>query len=112
MRLQAFAFQRLEQGNYNLVSTDDKSIKKQLTNQKNNKYLDKKYVYTNKKNRIVSSESGSIIVMDIDNGEILCSVSTPSFNPNIFSNGLDIEEWNKLRNNKKSPLLNRSMSGL
>ena len=50
--------------------------------------------------------------MDIDNGEILCSVSTPSFNPNIFSNGLDIEEWNKLRNNKKSPLLNRSMSGL
>ena len=112
MRLQAFAFKRLEQGNYNLVSTNDKSIKKQLTNQKNNKYLDKKYVYTNKKNRIVSSESGSIIVMDIDNGEILCSVSTPSFNPNIFSNGLDIEEWNKLRNNKKSPLLNRSMSGL
>jgi penicillin-binding protein 2 len=112
MRLQDFAFQRLKQGNFNLVSVDEKSIKKQLTNKKNNKYLEKKYVYTNKKNKIVDPESGSIIVMDIENGEILCSVSTPSFNPNIFSNGLDLEEWNKLRNNKKSPLLNRSMSGL
>ena len=112
MRLQDFAFQRLKQGNFNLVSVDEKSIKKQLTNQKNNKHLEKKYVYTNKQNKIVDPESGSIIVMDIENGEILCSVSTPSFNPNIFSNGLDLEEWNKLRNNKKSPLLNRSMSGL
>ena len=112
MRLQDFAFQRLKQGNFNLVSVDEKSIKKQLTNKKNNKYLEKKYVYTNKQNKIVDPESGSIIVMDIENGEILCSVSTPSFNPNIFSNGLDLEEWNKLRNNKKSPLLNRSMSGL
>ena len=112
MRLQDFAFQRLKQGNFNLVSVDEKSIKKQLTNKKNNKHLEKKYVYTNKQNKIVDPESGSIIVMDIENGEILCSVSTPSFNPNIFSNGLDLEEWNKLRNNKKSPLLNRSMSGL
>ena len=69
-------------------------------------------VYTNKKNEIVDPQSGSIIVMDIHNGEILCSVSSPGFNPNIFSNDLNLEDWNKLKNNAKAPFLNRSMSGV
>ena len=94
MSLQAYAVKRLEQGNFNLSS------------------IDKKYVYTNKKNKTVDPQSGSIIVMDIRNGEILCSVSSPGFNPNIFSNDLDTEDWNKLKNNTKAPFLNRSMSGV
>ena len=50
--------------------------------------------------------------MDIHNGEILCSVSSPGFNPNIFSNDLNLEDWNELKNNTKAPFLNRSMSGV
>ena len=57
-------------------------------------------------------QSGSVIVMDIHNGEILCSVSSPGFNPNIFSNDLNLEDWNQLKNNTKAPFLNRSMSGV
>ena len=50
--------------------------------------------------------------MDINNGEILCSVSSPGYDPNIFSNDLETKVWNNLRNNPKAPLLNRSMSGV
>ena len=112
MSLQAYAIKRLEQGNYNLTSIEKKSIKSQILKQKQVTYVDKKYIYTNKKNKIVDPQSGSIIVMDIHNGEILCSVSSPGFNPNIFSNDLDIEDWNELKNNPKAPFLNRSMSGV
>ena len=112
MRLQAYAMQRLEQGNNNLSSINTPLIKSKIL--KNNKiiYAKENYVYTNKKNQIVEPQSGSIIVMDIHNGEIICSVSAPSFDPNIFSNGLNQKDWDKLKNNKKSPLLNRSMSGI
>ena len=50
--------------------------------------------------------------MDIENGEILCSVSSPGYDPNIFSNDLEINVWNNLKNNSRAPLLNRSMSGV
>jgi len=112
MSLQAYAIKRLEQGNYNLTSIEKKAIKSQINKQKQVTYIDKKYVYTNKKNKIVDPQSGSIIVMDIHNGEILCSVSSPGFNPNIFSNDLDSKDWNILKNNTKAPFLNRSMSGV
>ena len=112
MSLQAYAIKRLEQGNYSLVSIEKRSIKSQILKQKQITYIDKKFIYINKKNKIVDPQSGSIIVMDIHNGEILCSVSSPGFNPNIFSNDLDLKDWNKLKNNKKAPFLNRSMSGV
>ena len=112
MSLQAYAIKRLEQGDFKLTSIEKKSIKSQILKHKQVTYVDKKYIYTNKKNKIVDPQTGSIIVMDIHNGEILCSVSSPGFNPNIFSNDLDLEVWNKLKNNTKSPFLNRSMSGV
>ena len=51
---------------------------------------------------IVPPETGSIVVMDVENGEIICSVSSPHFNPNIFSRGLNVKEWNLIKNNRKS----------
>ncbi len=57
-------------------------------------------------------ETGSVIVMDVNTGELLCCVSSPNFNPNIFSRGIKSKEWKSLINNKKAPLLNRAVSGL
>ncbi len=57
-------------------------------------------------------ETGSVIVMDVNTGELLCCVSSPNFNPNIFSRGIKSREWKTLINNKKAPLLNRAVSGL
>ena len=61
---------------------------------------------------MVNPQSGSLIVMDVNNGEILCSVSSPGFDPNIFSRDLEVNEWDNVKNNLRSPLLNRSMAGV
>ena len=112
MGLQAFAIERFEKGNNTLVPLKKEYIKKQVENSKNINHLYKDYVYKDKKNRIVNPQSGSLIVMDIENGEILCSVSCPGYDPNIFSDDLEINVWNNLKNNSRAPLLNRSMSGV
>ena len=110
MELQAFASKRLERGNLKVEYSNTK------TNKKNNNslfsYDDKNYIYKDKNNKNVLPNSGSLVVMDIENGEILCSVSSPGFDPNIFSNELGTNEWNSLKKNKRSPFLNRSMSGV
>ncbi len=112
MGLQAFAIERFERGNNTLISLKNDNIKKQIKKTKNINFDGTDYLYKDKKNRIVNPQSGSLIVMDIENGEILCSVSSPGYDPNIFSNDLDINAWNNLKNNSRSPLLNRSMSGV
>ena len=112
MGLQAFAVERFEKGNNTLVSIKNENIKKQIEKTKNINFINNDYVYKDKKNRIVNPESGSLIVMDIENGEVICSVSSPGYDPNIFSNDLEVNVWNNLKNNPRAPLLNRSMSGV
>jgi len=112
MKLQAFAIERLERGNYDLVSVNNNNLKKKISKLNNLTHLYNNHVYVNKKNQVVNPQSGSIIVMDINNGEILCSVSSPGFDPNIFSRDLEVDQWNKVKNNSRSPLLNRSMAGV
>ncbi len=112
MGLQAFAIERFERGNNTVVYLNNHKIKKQIELEKNINYENKDFVYKDKKNRIVNPQSGSLVVMDIENGEILCSVSSPGYDPNIFSEGLEINVWNSLKNNSRAPFLNRSMSGI
>ena len=110
MELQAFASKRLERGNLKIQYLNTNTNK----NNSNSffSYDDKKYLYKDKNNNNVLPNSGSLMVMDIVNGEILCSVSSPGFDPNIFSNELGTLEWNSLKKNTRAPFLNRSMSGV
>ena len=108
LNIQSFALDRLEKGNSKIVPA---KIKKIEGNTKNTKIIND-FVYINKKNKIVPPETGSVVIMDIKNGQIICSVSTPHFNPNIFSRGLNLNEWNEIKSNTRSPLLNRSVAGL
>ena len=41
--------------------------------------------------RRIGDQSGSIVVLDIHNGDILAMPSMPSFNPNNFSDGISSE---------------------
>ena len=57
------------------------------------------------------SSAGSVIVMDPNNGEILSIFSWPTYDNNLFSQGLAESEWQKIKQNPKNPLLFRAISG-
>lgn len=56
-------------------------------------------------------ESGAAVVLDVRTGEILALVSKPSFDPNLFTNGISYKHWNALLNNERTPLINKAVSG-
>ena len=60
----------------------------------------------------IGSNIGAVLVLDAKNGDILCSASSPSFDPNIFSKKLDNKSWNKIINSINAPLINRPINGL
>ncbi len=55
--------------------------------------------------------SGAAVVLNVNTGEILALVSTPSFDPNLFTNGISYKHWNALLNNERTPLINKAVSG-
>jgi penicillin-binding protein 2 len=57
-------------------------------------------------------ESAAAVVMDIHKGDILALVSTPSFDPNLFPQGISHKDWNALQENPHFPLTNKALSGL
>ncbi len=59
----------------------------------------------------IAGESATVVVMDVRNGEVLALTSSPSFDPNLFNQGLSTAEWNDLVNNPRSPLINKSIQG-
>ena len=63
-------------------------------------------------NLLNSYRAGSIVVMNIHNGHILCMASTPSYNPNKIIKKPNRDYWNSILENSLSPLTFRSIQGL
>ncbi len=59
----------------------------------------------------LKDEAGSAVLMDVNTGEVLMLVSTPSFNPNIFNYPIEAGTWNELNTNERHPLLNKALVG-
>jgi penicillin-binding protein 2 len=59
----------------------------------------------------LAGESAATVVMDIHGGEILALVSSPSFDPIEFNNGISRKNWSSLLQNKRKPLVNKAISG-
>ena len=55
---------------------------------------------------------GATVVFSAHTGEILALVSRPSFDPNLFVDGIELSNWEKLNNSPEKPLLNRALRGL
>lgn len=60
--------------------------------------------------KALGDNTGVILVSKISNGEILSLVSKPSFDPNLFNNGISSQNWDNLVNNPELPLINRAVS--
>ena len=59
----------------------------------------------------IEGKAGSVVVMDPRDGSILAMVSSPSFDPNLFYEGISSEQWSQLQNNPFAPLSNKAISG-
>jgi penicillin-binding protein 2 len=54
---------------------------------------------------------GAMVAIDPKTGEILAFVSKPTFDPNLFVDGIDQENWQALNESIDKPLLNRALRG-
>jgi penicillin-binding protein 2 len=54
---------------------------------------------------------GALVAIDPRNGEVLAFVSKPTFDPNLFVEGIDTENWKLLNESLEKPLLNRALRG-
>lgn len=62
--------------------------------------------------RRLGTQSGAVVIMDCQTGDILASTSMPSFDPNSFSDGISHLEWEMLSQDDHIPLRNKTLSGL
>jgi penicillin-binding protein 2 len=54
---------------------------------------------------------GALVALDPRTGEVLAFVSKPTFDPNLFVEGIDSENWQALNESPDKPLLNRALRG-
>ena len=55
----------------------------------------------------MKTDKGFFVVMNPTTGELLATVSTPSYNSNDFVLGMTTDKWNELNNDASKPLYNR-----
>ena len=60
----------------------------------------------------IGAEKGAAVALNPQNGEVLASVSWPSFNNNLFARGITSEELQKLNEDERNPQLNRAIGGV
>jgi len=60
---------------------------------------------------VYGEESGGCVVMDVRNGDILCMVSAPSFDANLFVGGVPGNIYSALRDYERKPLLDKAIYG-
>ncbi len=60
---------------------------------------------------VLGDESGSCVVMDVRNGDVLCMVSSPSFDPNLFVSGVPTRIYRALADYERKPLLDKALGG-
>ena len=54
---------------------------------------------------------GALVALDPKTGQVLAFVSKPTFDPNLFVDGIDTESWQMLNESIDKPLLNRALRG-
>jgi len=61
--------------------------------------------------QLYGERRGALVAMDPRSGEVLAFVSKPTFDPNLFVDGIDVDNWRELNESIDKPLLNRALRG-
>lgn len=59
----------------------------------------------------LGEQRGAVVALDPTNGGILAMVSNPSYDPNLFVEGISYKDFAELRGSLDTPLLNRAVQG-
>lgn len=102
---------------YQQVETDVSGRTVRILNKQNPVSGEKLYLTIDIRLQQVAYEAmkdkrGAVVVMDTHKGNILAMVSAPSFDPNVFVNGINTADYQMLSNSRDRPLYNRAVRGL
>jgi len=59
----------------------------------------------------LEGQSAAAVVLDVTNGDVLGCVSAPSYNPNLFVDGISSQDYGALRENEFRPLADKTVQG-
>ena len=62
--------------------------------------------------RVFGDHRGALVAIEPSTGGILALVSKPGFDPNLFVDGIDPQNWDALTNSPDHPLNNRALQGM
>jgi penicillin-binding protein 2 len=60
---------------------------------------------------LYGTRRGALVALEPKTGEVLAFVSKPTFDPNLFVDGIDADNWQALNESIDKPLLNRALRG-
>lgn len=61
--------------------------------------------------KLLQGKRGSIVAIEPQTGEILAFVSMPTYDPNLFVDGIDGKTYSSLLNDPNRPFINRAING-
>jgi penicillin-binding protein 2 len=102
---------------YQQVETDVSGRTLRVVNKKNPVSGEKLYLTIDTRLQQVAylamkDKRGAVVAMSTRNGDILAMVSSPSYDPNVFVNGINSKDYQKLATARDKPLYNRAVRGL
>lgn len=60
----------------------------------------------------LAGHRGAVVVLDTRDGDVLAMVSTPGFDPNLFSTGISQADYQALLRDPNNPLFDRALRGI
>ncbi|MGY3437804.1 MULTISPECIES: penicillin-binding protein 2 [unclassified Marinovum] len=57
----------------------------------------------------LGKESASVVVLDLEHGDVLAAVSSPAYDPNKFVRGISVSDYGVLRDNDRRPLASKTV---
>lgn len=61
---------------------------------------------------LLGSQSGSVVMMEVETGRVLAVANAPRFDPEIFSRKITPEDWALLRDDPENPLVDKALQGV